>query len=54
MIAGMLEELVCCQEMSAELLDDDKNPFWNLAAESVEAAIRSHPIGSAKFSFELV
>lgn len=48
---GMLDELVSAQELSPVLLDEAKNPFWNFAAESVNEAIRNHPITSGRLSF---
>lgn len=48
---GMLEELVCMRDLPEDVLSDAKNPFWNFAAESVNEAIRKHPVKSTTFSF---
>lgn len=52
MFLGMVEELVCQRDMPEELLNDEKNPFWNLATESISEAIRNHPIKSTDFTFK--
>lgn len=46
---GMMEELVCAWDLPEDLLLDSKNPFWNISAESIQEAIRKHPIKSAEF-----
>lgn len=53
LFVGMLEQFVCSQELPDDLLDDEKNPFWNIAAESIENALRNHPITNTSFSFNL-
>ena len=54
LFVGMLENLVCSKELPDEVLDDAENPFWNILPESIEGAIRNHPVTATSFSLTLV
>ena len=46
---GLIKDLACAPTLPDGIFDDSKNPFWNMAAESLNDALRNHPIYDARF-----
>ena len=46
---GIIKELVNEKGFSDDVFDDQQNPFWNIAAESLNEALRNHPIFNTRF-----
>ncbi len=46
---GIIKDFACKTRLPKGLFDDEDNPFWNYAAESLHEGLRSHPIMNRRY-----
>ena len=46
---GIVRDMVCEPAVPDGIFDSQDNPFWNMAAESLNDALRNHPVVNPRF-----